>query len=221
MATHSSIADWEISWTEEPGKLQSVGLQRAGHDWSHTHTSYAHIAGCLARWVLWVLWPCNNTKLTAHVRFDWRHGKEKKARNTRWEISVSEGKEMDAKATERRESVINWCTGLLGLPQTEWLKPQKLIFSQLGSLEVQGQDVSRGSFSRGFSSWLTRDSLYMVFPLSICVLISFSYKSHWIRIYPDNDFISTYLFEKSSVQIHSLKHQALGFQHTNFGGDAF
>ena len=32
MATHSSILAWEISWTEEPGGLQSVGLQRVGHD---------------------------------------------------------------------------------------------------------------------------------------------------------------------------------------------
>ena len=28
MATHSSILAWEISWTEEPGGLQSIGLQR-------------------------------------------------------------------------------------------------------------------------------------------------------------------------------------------------
>ena len=32
MATHSSTRAWKIPWTEEPGKLQSVGLQRAGHD---------------------------------------------------------------------------------------------------------------------------------------------------------------------------------------------
>ena len=31
MATHSSILAWEIPWTEEPGRLQSVGLQRVGH----------------------------------------------------------------------------------------------------------------------------------------------------------------------------------------------
>ena len=31
MATHSSIFTWEISWTEEPGGLQSMGLQRVGH----------------------------------------------------------------------------------------------------------------------------------------------------------------------------------------------
>ena len=33
MATHSSILAWEIPWTEEPGGLQSKGLQRVRHDW--------------------------------------------------------------------------------------------------------------------------------------------------------------------------------------------
>ena len=32
MATHCSILAWKIPWTEEPGGLQSMGLQRAGHD---------------------------------------------------------------------------------------------------------------------------------------------------------------------------------------------
>ena len=32
MATHSSILAWRISWTEEPGGLQSMGSQRVGHD---------------------------------------------------------------------------------------------------------------------------------------------------------------------------------------------
>ena len=31
-ATHSSIFSWRIPWTEEPGGLQSTGLQRVGHD---------------------------------------------------------------------------------------------------------------------------------------------------------------------------------------------
>ena len=34
MATHSSILAWKISWTEEPGGLQSMGSQRVGHDWA-------------------------------------------------------------------------------------------------------------------------------------------------------------------------------------------
>ena len=32
MATHSSILAWKIPWTEEPGRLQSIGSQRVGHD---------------------------------------------------------------------------------------------------------------------------------------------------------------------------------------------
>ena len=34
MATHYSILAWRVPWTEEPGRLQSLGLQRDGHDWS-------------------------------------------------------------------------------------------------------------------------------------------------------------------------------------------
>ena len=43
MVTHSSILAWEIPWTEEPGGLQSIGLQESGtsestHTHTHTHT---------------------------------------------------------------------------------------------------------------------------------------------------------------------------------------
>ena len=41
MATHSSILAWRIPWTGEPGGLQSVGMQRIGHDGS----DLAHISG--------------------------------------------------------------------------------------------------------------------------------------------------------------------------------
>ena len=33
IATHSSILAWKTPWTEEPGRLQSMGLQRLRHDW--------------------------------------------------------------------------------------------------------------------------------------------------------------------------------------------
>ena len=32
MATHSSTLSWKIPWTEEPGRLQSMGSKRVGHD---------------------------------------------------------------------------------------------------------------------------------------------------------------------------------------------
>ena len=34
MAIHSSTIAWKIPWTEEPGRLQSMGLQRVGHHWT-------------------------------------------------------------------------------------------------------------------------------------------------------------------------------------------
>ena len=34
MATHSSTLAWKIPWTEEPGRLQSMGSQRVWHDWA-------------------------------------------------------------------------------------------------------------------------------------------------------------------------------------------
>ena len=37
IATHSSTLAWKIPWTEEPCKLQSMGLQRVGHDWASLH----------------------------------------------------------------------------------------------------------------------------------------------------------------------------------------
>ena len=38
MATHSSLLAWRIPWTEEPGRPQSLGLQRVGHNRAHMHT---------------------------------------------------------------------------------------------------------------------------------------------------------------------------------------
>ena len=38
MAACSNILVWIIPWTEEPGGLQFMGLQKVGHHWAHTHT---------------------------------------------------------------------------------------------------------------------------------------------------------------------------------------
>ena len=49
MATHSSILAWEIPWTDEPGGLQLIWLQRARHDWAtniYTHTASLHVLLC-------------------------------------------------------------------------------------------------------------------------------------------------------------------------------
>ena len=41
MATHSSILAWRILWTEESGRLQSMGSQRVGHNWSDSARVHA------------------------------------------------------------------------------------------------------------------------------------------------------------------------------------
>ena len=45
MAIHSSILAWRIQWTEEPGGLQSLELQRVGHNWASFYllTTYTSI----------------------------------------------------------------------------------------------------------------------------------------------------------------------------------
>ena len=41
--THSSILAWRIPWTEEPGRLEYMGLQRAGHHWeTNTLTVFSY-----------------------------------------------------------------------------------------------------------------------------------------------------------------------------------
>ena len=42
MAPHSSTLAWKISWAEEPGRLQSMGSQRVGHDSDFTFTFHFH-----------------------------------------------------------------------------------------------------------------------------------------------------------------------------------
>ena len=41
MATHSSTLAWKIPWTEEPGRLQSMGSLRVGHDFVFTFHFHA------------------------------------------------------------------------------------------------------------------------------------------------------------------------------------
>ena len=71
MATHSSILAWKIPWTEETGKLQSMGSQRVGHDW------VTSLSLCYTRvyktkfsyyyennWIFVGMWDSNNATCT-------------------------------------------------------------------------------------------------------------------------------------------------------------
>ena len=43
MATHSSVLAWRIPWAEKPGRLQSMGSHRIGHDWSDLAAAAAKV----------------------------------------------------------------------------------------------------------------------------------------------------------------------------------
>ena len=49
MATHSSTLAWKIPWTEEPGRLQSIGLQGVGHDWATPLSHYDYTVEMTSR----------------------------------------------------------------------------------------------------------------------------------------------------------------------------
>ena len=59
MATHSSTLAWEIPWTEEPGRLQSMGSQRVGHDLATKQQQHLCMHAQLRHFVVW-------QKLTQH-----------------------------------------------------------------------------------------------------------------------------------------------------------
>ena len=72
MATHSSTLAWKIPWTEEPGRLQSIRLQRVGHDWV-TSLSLSKVL-CMHCWLnapnpaSGHCWPTTPVETPGHTR---------------------------------------------------------------------------------------------------------------------------------------------------------
>ena len=73
MAAHSRIPAWEIPWTEEPGRLQSIVLHRVGHNWSlaRMHAIFGISLGILCFYSLnleAVLWKCDGVAAPGVVK---------------------------------------------------------------------------------------------------------------------------------------------------------
>ena len=54
---------WRIPWTEEPGGLQSIGLQKVGHDWNDLGCTYAAPSQLewVSGWSVWSPWSCQES----------------------------------------------------------------------------------------------------------------------------------------------------------------
>ena len=61
MATHSSTLAWRIPWTEEPGRLQSMGSPRVGHDCATNFHFHIYITLSKCSQTSWVQIPAPGT----------------------------------------------------------------------------------------------------------------------------------------------------------------
>ena len=58
MATHSCTLAWRIPWREEPGGLQSMGLQRVGHDWANSLHFTSALSTMPKPLTVWIITNC-------------------------------------------------------------------------------------------------------------------------------------------------------------------
>ena len=68
MANHSRTLAWKTPWTKEPGRLQSMRLQRVGHDWAtslHFHVPY-NFLGSVSSFTLLCIWRILKLLTTFH-----------------------------------------------------------------------------------------------------------------------------------------------------------
>ena len=75
METHSSTFAWKIPWIEEPGRLQSMGLHRVGHDWSDLAAAAAAVI--LLAWLIYFLRQDSNLSTNYKSRIE----------SSRWNVS--------------------------------------------------------------------------------------------------------------------------------------
>ena len=65
IATHSSTLAWKIPWAEEPGRLQSMGSHRVGHDWS----DLAAAAAAMHNNYLYLVTPTDTISFSSQMSF--------------------------------------------------------------------------------------------------------------------------------------------------------
>ena len=107
MAIHSSTIAWKIPWTEEPGRLQSMGSQRVGHDWATSHASKVILKILQATLQQYMNWEF----LDVQAGFRKGRGIRDQIANIRWII--------EKRANSRKTSTSAWLTTLK--PLTVWI----------------------------------------------------------------------------------------------------
>ena len=103
MATHSSTLVWKIPWAEEPGRLQSMGSQRVGHDWATSERVWSKGTLLYCSWEYKLVQPLWRTvwrfpkKLKIELPYDpephawapiWRKLEFKRIHKSQWSLQL-------------------------------------------------------------------------------------------------------------------------------------
>ena len=110
MATHSSFIAWRIPWTEEPGRLQSTGSQRVGHDWATSPSPYLTISTILYQGspcnVITYLTPGKGMATTPVSLSRKSHGQKSLAGSSPWGSRVGHDLARNPPPTMRKKAVV-------------------------------------------------------------------------------------------------------------------
>ena len=124
MATLTSILVREIPWTEQPGGLQSMGLQRAGHDWGLVRSS----SGIQKTWVQEVnpMWTQMSSKLQhlAEVNTDSLWGPHLHLRPCRLHTDKAQ-RQSESKIMKNMKKHISWVR--VRRNNKSWLRPPRIL----------------------------------------------------------------------------------------------
>ena len=116
MAPHSSVLAWRIPWTEKPGRLQSMGSQRVGHNWAYKKASKT---------------DPKSVKL-ASLKL-WSHQKGLRKGRKPWRMGVGK-REQIPPCKSRLQIEKGWRTSLV----VQWLRLPAPKAEALGSIPDQG-----------------------------------------------------------------------------------
>ena len=152
MATHSSILAWRIPWTEEPGRLQSIGSQKVRHELKRLSTH-------AQAWI--------TERLQTKVKHNLTWGKSCLAQEARHELRVSSnpGQKASSKATICLHMVTRygWTSPAANRwePASHWVFTEHLVsvmlpsryWRQSGSLHLPRRCWWAGPSKRGTAIW--------------------------------------------------------------------
>ena len=192
-ATHSSIPAWRIPWTEEPGGLQSMGLQRVGQDWTDWAPTYTHSRDKM------LLVPKGEKDLGRNTP-QRKHGLSQEARDQDLSFILREmGSHWQVWRVYERRDVPAWVLGNTISRTSEGSKAQGTLFNILWQPGWEGS-LGENGYLYTFG-WVP--SLFTYTHPPCCVLLPPWHLSPSVKLY-SHVFLVYCLFPSLDCELHRL-----------------